>query len=74
MAARLRAFVSKATQATRSGQVFDDAATGQGLLELFVRGVACGALDDDDIEATSLSRAELEARSFAAIVSARSTT
>jgi citrate lyase beta subunit len=72
MAARLRAFVAKATQATRSGQVFDDAATGQGLLNFFVRGVACGALGDDDVRATGLSLDELRARSFTRIVAARS--
>ena len=72
MAARLKAFVAKATQATRSGQVFDDAATGQGLLNFFVRGVACGALGDDDVRATGLSLDELRARSFARIVLARS--
>ncbi len=74
MAARLKAFVAKATQATRSGQVFDDAATGQGLLNFFVRGVACGALGDEDVRATSLSLEELRARSFARIVAARSGT
>lgn len=74
MASRLRAFVAKATQATRSGRVFDDAATGQGLLELFVRGVACGALGDDDVSATGLSLDEIRARSFANIVAARSAT
>lgn len=72
MASRLRAFVAKATQATRSGQIFDDAATGQGLLNFFVRGVACGALGDDDVKATGLSLDELRGRSFAAIVAARS--
>ena len=71
MAARLEAFVSKATQATRSGQVFDDAATGQGLLNFFLRGVACGALGDDDVRATGLTFEELRARSFARIVAAR---
>lgn len=72
MAARLRAFVGKATQATRSGQIFDDAATGQGLLNFFVRGVACGALSDVDVKATALSLDELRGRSFARIVDARS--
>lgn len=72
MAARLSSFVAKATQATLSGQVFDDAATGQGLLNFFVRGVACGALGDDDVRATGLSLEELRARSFARIVAARS--
>jgi citrate lyase beta subunit len=72
MAARLKSFVAKATQATRSGQVFDDAATGQGLLNFFVRGVACGALGDEDVSATGVSLEELRARSFARIVAARS--
>lgn len=71
MATRLKAFVAKATQATRAGRVFDDAATGQGLLNFFVRGVACGALGDDDVRATGLSLEELRARSFARIVVAR---
>jgi len=71
MTARLQAFVAKATQAMRSGQIFDDAATGQGLLNFFVRGVACGALSDDDVLATGLTLDELEARSFSQIVAAR---
>ena len=36
--ARLRNFVEKAAQATLVGDVFDDAATGQGLLNFFVAG------------------------------------
>ena len=35
---RLRNFVEKAAQATLVGDVFDDAATGQGLLNYFLRG------------------------------------
>lgn len=72
MTARLRGFVAKATQATRSGQIFDDAATGQGLLNFFVRGFACGALTDEDVRATGLSPRELTERSFAKIVASRS--
>jgi hypothetical protein len=52
--------------------VFDDAATGQGLLNFFVRGVACGALGDEDVRASGLSLEELRARSFARIALARS--
>jgi hypothetical protein len=40
--ARLRNFVEKAAQATLVGDVFDDAATGQGLLNFY--GVELGAL------------------------------
>ena len=71
MAARLGGFVEKATQATRILGTFDDAATGQGLLGFFLRGLACGALDDADLARTGLTRAELAGRSFAAIVAAR---
>lgn len=71
MTERLARFVEQATRATRIGQVFDDAATGQGLLVFFLRGLACGALDDADLAATGLSREELASRSFGAIVSAR---
>lgn len=71
MSARLRGFVERATQAMRSGQVFDDAATGQGLLNFFLRGLACGALDERDLAATGLTDAELRRRSFAEIVRAR---
>jgi citrate lyase beta subunit len=41
---RLKNFVDKAAQATLVGDVFDDAATGQGLLNYFLRGIACGAV------------------------------
>ena len=71
MTARLRSFVAHATQASRVGQVFDDAATARGLLGFFVRGLACGALDEDDLRSTTLTAAELS-RSFAEIVAARS--
>ncbi len=37
-AERLRAFMAQSAQATRVGNVFDDAATGQGLLNYFLTG------------------------------------
>jgi hypothetical protein len=43
--ARLRNFVDKAAQATLVGDVFDDAATGQGLLNFFARGLTLGRAD-----------------------------
>ncbi len=72
LATRLASFVERATKATLHGQVFDDAATGQGLLVFFLRGLSCGALDDADLAATTLTKDELRSRSFAAIVAARS--
>ncbi|MFH1105321.1 MAG: phosphoenolpyruvate kinase, partial [Actinomycetota bacterium] len=43
---RLRNFVEKATQATLIGDVFDDAATGQGLLNFFARAINSGAITE----------------------------
>lgn len=68
---RLRNFLAEMGQATRSGHTFDDAATGQGLLNFFLRGVSCGALEESDVVSGGLSVAELKTRSFAAIVEAR---
>lgn len=69
--ARLSKFVGQAAQATLLGDVFDDAATGQGLLNVFLRGLACGALTEDEALATGLSLEELHSRSFLAILDGR---
>jgi hypothetical protein len=69
--ARLRNFVEKAAQATLVGDVFDDAATGQGLLNFFVRGLNSGALTLDEARETGLTPQELQARSFLKILAAR---
>jgi len=68
---RLRAFMDKAAQATLLGDVFDDAATGQGLLNFFLRGIACGALTEEEARAAGLSMDELRTRSFLKILEAR---
>lgn len=46
---RLRNFVAAAAQATQVGGVFDDAATGKGLLNYFLRAGASGALVENDL-------------------------
>ncbi|HWM84894.1 MAG TPA: hypothetical protein VNO33_03625 [Kofleriaceae bacterium] len=61
---RLKTFVSRAAQATLVGDVFDDAATGQGLLNFFLRGINCGAFGEDEALATGLTAPELRSRSF----------
>jgi citrate lyase beta subunit len=69
---RLRNFVAKAAQATLVGDVFDDAATGQGLLNYFLRAVESGAISADDAAARSgLSVEELQGKSFVKILRAR---
>ncbi len=71
--ARLRNFIEKAAQATLVGDVFDDAATGQGLLNYFLRGVGCGAITPEEAAATGLSLDEIRSRSFLAILKGRRT-
>lgn len=68
---RLRNFVEKAALATLVGDVFDDAATGQGLLNFFIRGVSSGALTLDEARASGLSLEELQTRSFLSILEGR---
>lgn len=68
---RLRNFIDKAAQATLVGDVFDDAATGQGLLNFFIRGLSSGALTIDEARATGLSLEELQGRSFLKILEGR---
>jgi citrate lyase beta subunit len=72
-AERLRNFVEKAAQATLVGDVFDDAATGQGLLNYFLRALYGGAIGLDEIEVTGLTRDEIALRSFAKILQSRRT-
>jgi citrate lyase beta subunit len=69
---RLRNFVAKAAQATLIGDVFDDAATGQGLLNYFLRAVQSGAITEAQaVERSGLTLDELRSRSFVAILKAR---
>ena len=69
---RLKNFVQKAAQATLVGDVFDDAATGQGLLNYFLRAMNCGAITGTEaVEMSGLSIAELQSRSFAKIMAGR---
>jgi citrate lyase beta subunit len=68
---RLKTFVEKAALASLFGDVFDDAATGQGLLNFFLRGMACGAITEDEALATGLTLDELRSRSFLKILQGR---
>lgn len=71
--ARLRNFVQKAAQATLVGDTFDDAATGQGLLNYFLRGISCGALSEEEaVERTGVTLDELRTKSFLQILKNRS--
>jgi len=69
---RLRNFVARAAQATLVGDVFDDAATGQGLLNYFLRALESGAISEEEALArSSLTREDLQEKSFVRILRAR---
>ncbi len=68
---RLKTFMAKAAQATLIGGVFDDAATGQGLLNFFLQGISCGAITEQEATATGLSIPEIRSRSFVKILKGR---
>jgi hypothetical protein len=69
---RLRNFVEKAAKATLVGDVFDDAATGQGLLNYFLRAINCGALSEEEaVSLSGLTVAELRSGSFVKILKNR---
>jgi len=69
---RLRNFVDKAAKATLVGDVFDDAATGQGLLNYFLRALNCGALTEAEaLKLSGLTQPELVSGSFVKILKNR---
>jgi len=71
---RLTHFVQKAAQATLVGDVFDDAATGQGLLNYFLRAMNCGAITEAEaVSMSGLTLEELHSRSFLRILNNRRT-
>jgi citrate lyase beta subunit len=69
---RLKNFVEKAAKATLVGDVFDDAATGQGLLNYFLRAINCGAITEAEaVERSGLTLPELRSASFVRILKNR---
>jgi hypothetical protein len=70
-AERLKNFIDKAAQATLVGDVFDDAATGQGLLNYFLRGLGSAAVSEAELAQTGLTIDEVRTRSFVKILAGR---
>jgi len=72
---RLKNFVDVAARATLVGDVFDDAATGQGLLNFFLRAINCGAITEyETATRTGLTIGDLRSKSFAQILHSRAST
>ena len=69
---RLSNFIEKAARATLVGDIFDDAATGQGLLNYFLRAINCGAITAEEAtRRTSITVDELRSGSFVRILNNR---
>ena len=56
---------------TLTGDIFDDAATGQGLLNFFLKAMNCGAITEEEALATGLTMDEIRSRSFYKILQNR---
>ncbi|MDQ6903054.1 MAG: aldolase/citrate lyase family protein [Bacteroidota bacterium] len=70
---RLKTFVDRAAISTLTGDIFDDAATGQGLLNFFLKAINCGAINEEEALATGLTLDEIRTRSFYRIMQGRKT-
>lgn len=68
---RLKIFVDRAAISTLTGDIFDDAATGQGLLNFFLKAMNCGAISEEEATATGLTIEEIRNRSFYKILQGR---
>ncbi|HVF96252.1 MAG TPA: hypothetical protein VM871_02970, partial [Flavisolibacter sp.] len=68
---RLKSFVERAAISTLTKDIFDDAATGQGLLNFFLKALNCGAITEEEATATGLSLDEIRSRSFYKILNDR---
>lgn len=68
---RLKTFVDRAAISTLTGDLFDDAATGQGLLNFFLKAMNCGAITEAEALLTGLTIDEIRSRSFYRILEDR---
>jgi citrate lyase beta subunit len=68
---RLKTFVERAAISTLTRDIFDDAATGQGLLNFFLKAMNCGAITEEEATATGLTIEEIRSRSFYRILEGR---
>lgn len=68
---RLKTFVERAAVSTLTKDIFDDAATGQGLLNFFLKALNCGAVTEEEATATGLTLDEIRSRSFYKILQGR---
>jgi citrate lyase beta subunit len=70
---RLKTFMERSAISTLTGDIFDDAATGQGLFNFFLKALNCGAVTEEEVLATGLTPEEIRSRSFYRILEGRRT-
>ncbi|MGM0578942.1 MAG: DUF6986 family protein [Myxococcota bacterium] len=58
---RLKNFVDQKEQATLTGHMFDDAATGRGLVNFFLRALNSGAITEEEMNAAGIEKKHLKA-------------
>lgn len=66
-AKRMQGFLVNSAQATLYKGVFDDAASGYGLLNFFRYGFECGAFDENDLAGAGLKKQNLYVKHFVEI-------
>lgn len=62
MTGRLNTFLSGMTRVGLHQSIFDDAATGRGLINFFRRGFQCGALTPEEVRSAGLTEIDLMPR------------
>src|SRR5688572_11763820 len=68
---RLKVFIERSAISTLTGDIFDDAATGQGLFNFFLKAMNCGAMTEEEVTVTGLTIEEIRTRSFYTILQNR---
>jgi len=61
---RLKNFIEKAARAAMTGSVFDDAATGTGMMNFILKGINCGAFEEKEIEKSGIDPSLIKSGSF----------
>jgi citrate lyase beta subunit len=70
--ARFKNLLNQLALGTMTREVFDDAATGRGLFNHFLRGWDCGAFTESELREAGLTPDDIKLRSLAKVIETRS--
>ncbi|MCE1189709.1 MAG: phosphoenolpyruvate kinase [Ignavibacteria bacterium] len=65
---RFTNFISMAAKAVQTSGVFDDAATGQGMINFLLKGIECGAFSPEELKQAGIEPHSLVTKSFDHII------